>query len=199
MPIGSKCTQVCGGSFGGKSCAKTILVKVYPKGQPQKAIKTYALLDDQSNASLARSDFFDVFQEHGKELPYTLVSCAGQTSTCGRRASGYVVESINGEARLDLPQLIECNEIPNAKEEIPTPQVALHHQHLLDIASYIPPLDRKADILVLIGRDLPEAHHVLDQRIEKKGSRILHMDRSLDLDGWSLEKHAWGKFIVQTK
>ena len=29
--VSSKCTQICGGQFGGKSCAKTIPVHVYPK------------------------------------------------------------------------------------------------------------------------------------------------------------------------
>ena len=40
--ITSKCTQVCGKTFNGKSCAKIILVKVYPNGKPEQAIRTYA-------------------------------------------------------------------------------------------------------------------------------------------------------------
>lgn len=37
----SKCTQLCGHNFNGRSCAKTVLVKVFPKGQPCKAVKVY--------------------------------------------------------------------------------------------------------------------------------------------------------------
>ena len=34
-----------------------------PKGQPDKAIKAYVILDDQSNRSLARSSFFELIPE----------------------------------------------------------------------------------------------------------------------------------------
>jgi hypothetical protein len=35
------CTEICGRNFGGKSCAKTLLVRVFPKGQPQHAKLMY--------------------------------------------------------------------------------------------------------------------------------------------------------------
>ena len=41
--VESKCTEVCGGNFNGKSCAKTILIKVYPDGKPEQYIQTYGL------------------------------------------------------------------------------------------------------------------------------------------------------------
>lgn len=37
----SKCTQLCSHNFNGRSCAKTVLVKIFPKGQPSKAVKAY--------------------------------------------------------------------------------------------------------------------------------------------------------------
>ena len=57
-PVVSRCTQICGDMFEGKPCAKLILVKVYYKEEPQNFTKTYAMLDDQSNRTLAKSDFF---------------------------------------------------------------------------------------------------------------------------------------------
>lgn len=48
-------------------------------------------------------------------------------------------------------------------EEIATPEVTLHHSHLLDITKHIRPLDDNCHILLLIGRDLIEALHVLHQ------------------------------------
>jgi hypothetical protein len=167
-PVASKCTQICGETmqtFHGKSCAKTVLVKIYPKGKPEQSVKTYAILDDQSNVSLARSELFELLDIQSESVPYTLSSCAGLVETSGRRASDLVVESLDGSCKLDLSSLIECNQIPNLREEIPTPEVALYHAHLNDIAQHIQPLDNEADILLLIGRDLTEAHHVLDQRI----------------------------------
>lgn len=61
--------------------------------------------------------------------------------------------------------VLECDQIPDVRYEIPTPDVASHYPHLRDIEPFIPPLNPDAQIMLLIGRDLIEAHHVLDQRI----------------------------------
>ena len=168
--VKATCTKICGKGFSGKSCGKTILVRVYPKDPPDQAMVTYAILDDQSNASLAKPEFFDHFNITGTYLPYTLTSCAGQIQANGRRANGFVIEGLDGHSKLNVPYLTECPDIPDNREEIPTPQVALHHAHLVDIADFIPPIDSRSDMLLLIGRDMPEAHHVLDQRIGPVGS-----------------------------
>ncbi|KAL0172932.1 hypothetical protein M9458_033243, partial [Cirrhinus mrigala] len=53
-----------------------------------------------------------------------------------------------------LPTLIECDNIPDDRSEIPTPQVALHHPHLKVIAGQIPEIDPDAPIMMLLGRDI---------------------------------------------
>jgi len=170
--VDSKCTEICNDSseamyLYGKSCAKTILVNVYPKGKPEEKIRTYAIIDDQSNRSLARSEFFDHFNEKSDTIEYTLASCSGKNTQSGRRATGYVLESIDETVQLDCPCLIECNQIPNSKQEVATPAVARHYRHLQDLEQYIPKYDTDSDTLLLIGRDLIAAHHVLDHRIGK--------------------------------
>ena len=159
----SSCTEVCGEGLHGKSCSKMCLVYVYHKGDPERKKKMYVMLDDQSNLSLARSAFFDTFNIHGTVSPYTLKTCSGTTVTSGRRASDFVIEAANGEVSMALPTLIECNLIPNNREEIPTPEAATHYPHLKAIASKIPPLDPTAEILMLLGRDMIRAHKVRDQ------------------------------------
>lgn len=57
-PVNSTCTKICGEGSPAKSCSKICLVRVYPKGSPEAAVKMYAMLDDQSNRSLVRSEFF---------------------------------------------------------------------------------------------------------------------------------------------
>lgn len=160
----SKCTQVCGNEIGGYSCAKICLVYVYPTGHYDKRLKTYAIMDDQSNKSLARSSFFDIFSVNQSSVPYTLKTCAGVVEVTGRRANNFTVESVDNQFSLPLPTLIECDMLPDNCNEIPTPEAACHHPHLRDIAAEIPPLDPHADILLLLGRDVIQAHKVLDQR-----------------------------------
>lgn len=73
--VTSQCTEVCKGPIGGRSCSKICLVRVFPKGHKDKAINVYAILDDQSNKSLARSTFFEIFNIKGPCSPYSLKTC----------------------------------------------------------------------------------------------------------------------------
>lgn len=57
---------------------------------------------------------------------------------------------------MELPTVTECNNIPDDRSEIPTPDVISHQTHLIC---------SRAQILLLIGQDQPEAHHVGGQRI----------------------------------
>lgn len=166
--VTSACAQICGDGFEGKSCAKVLLVEVHHRDKPGESERMYALLDDQSNRSLARPRFFEKFPGSYPEVEYSLSSCAGIAGMSGRRAEGFVIRSLDGTASFDLPVLTECSQIPNDRDEIPTPRVTTHFPHLRDVS--IPEVDQSSEILLLIGRDLTEAHHVLDQRIGPKGS-----------------------------
>ncbi|XP_057701888.1 uncharacterized protein LOC130921697 isoform X2 [Corythoichthys intestinalis] len=121
------------------------------------------MLDDQSNSSLARSAFFDMFNVQGTIFPYTMRTCAGLSETQGRKADGFVVEDVDGKVSMMLPTITECDQIPDNRDEIPSPEVAAAHPHLRSIASQIPPLDPSADILLLLGRDIIQAHKVRGQ------------------------------------
>ena len=48
--------------WGSHSCSKICLVKAYPAGQKEKDIKMYAVLDEQSNKSLTKTEFFNLFE-----------------------------------------------------------------------------------------------------------------------------------------
>ncbi len=110
-------------------------------------------------------------------------TCSGTVDTIdtsGRRAKDFVVESLDGKVSMMLPTLIECNSIPDNRQEIPTPEAAAYHPHLQAISSQIPPLDPAADILILIGRNLISAHKVRKQR---NGPHNAPYAQLLDL-GW---------------
>lgn len=64
------------------------------------------------------------------------------------------MESLDGATKLSLPMLIECNNILEDRDEIPTPEVTQYHSHLKPIAQSIPPLNPEAEILLLLGRDI---------------------------------------------
>ena len=59
--VSANCMQIGRDEFGGKSCAKNIVVRVYHENDPHKAKTMYAIVDDQSNKTLIKSDFFTIF------------------------------------------------------------------------------------------------------------------------------------------
>lgn len=143
--------------------SKISLVKVYPAGHKEKARKMYAVIDEQSNRSLARSEFFTLFEVKTKSTPYTLKTCSGKALTSGRRAENFSLESMDGKIDIQLPPLIECDSVPDDRSEIPSPEIAQHHPHLLPVADKIPPIDHHAPILLLLGRDIIRVHKVREQ------------------------------------
>ncbi|KAM4012761.1 uncharacterized protein ACNLHF_004514 isoform 1-T3 [Anomaloglossus baeobatrachus] len=157
------CSEVCGEGQTQKCCARICLIKVYPEGHPEKAMKVYAIIDDQSNRSLAGTKFFEAFGINGPSEPYTLNTCSGRIETSGRRAQGFIASPINGKTEIPLPTLVECDQIPSHRNGIPTPEAAFHQPHLRHLASVIPPLDNNAEILLLLGRDNLRVHKVRQQ------------------------------------
>lgn len=178
--ITSRCTEICGKGSSLRSCSKVCLVKVFPKDKPECSVKMYVVLDDQSNCSLARPEFFELFGIKGSLLTYNMRTCAGSTEMIGRKASGFQIQPVNGGLCLDLPPLIECNEIMFNRDEIPTPDVALAHAHLKHLAPLIPDLDPDAQIAVLLGRDIIRVHKV---RQQVNGPHDAPFAQQLDL-GW---------------
>lgn len=67
----------------------------------------YAVLDEQSNKSLAKSEFFHLFNITTTSDPYTLKTCSGVTKGKDRRATNLMIESMDGKIQLPLPSLIE--------------------------------------------------------------------------------------------
>ncbi|VDI77106.1 Hypothetical predicted protein [Mytilus galloprovincialis] len=162
------CTRLCGNMRVGRSCGKTVLVDVFSGTSPEQSIRVYAIIDDQSNRSLATPDLFDRLGLHDSQKQFVLSSCSGSSTMVGRYASGIRICSIDGQSTFDMPEVIECDSIPSNLHEIPTPDVANAHPHLHSIAPYLPALDPSCKVERLIGRDLPEVHHVTKQILGDK-------------------------------
>ena len=77
---------------------------------------------------------------------------------------------VRGHKRHLLPTVTECNAIPDNKDEIPTPDIAKAFPHLRPIADQIPEYQSDAEILLLVGRDVPPLHKVRESRNGKGNS-----------------------------
>lgn len=169
VSVSTRCTKLCGQGFTGRSCAKTVLVNIHLAGKPDEKHQVYVIMDDQSNRTLGHPDLFKILDISDRDMfPYKLISCAGGLDMQGRKATDVIISSLDGSFSLVLPTITECAYIPSSREEIPTPEVKNYFDHLADVE--IPPLNDDASILLLVGRDVPEAHHIIEQRTGPKGT-----------------------------
>ena len=168
--VKSKCTSVCRGKTGGLSCSKIVLVDVFTEDNPEVVCRAYAIIDEQSNASMITPNLADTLEVDAPREKYLLSTCSSARETkYGRRVSGLMIKSLNGTVA-KLPKLIECEHIPQEKDEIPTPSMTKHFPHLYDITNEIPPLDKDANIEILLSRDAPELLKVREFRNGPKGA-----------------------------
>lgn len=166
--VKSACTKLCGDHLLSRSCGKTVLVDVFTNESATTPVRVYAVIDDQSNRSLATPALFDRLGINGTTSNFTLSSCSGSHTMTGRQCD-LQVSSLNGMSTFNICDVIECDSIPNNLLEIPTPDVANAHPHLCRMAKYLPKLDSNAKVELLMGRDVPEVHHVLDQVLGGQG------------------------------
>ena len=163
------CTAICHTRSGGLSCSTIVLLDVFPEKRPDLTHRVYAVIDDQSNASMILPSLADKLGANWPREKFLPSTCGAEKELkYGRRVSGLIAHSIAGEQSM-LPTLVECDHIPCDKSEIPTPVIAREFSHLKEIADQIPPLDQDANIELLIGRDAPELLKVRDFRNGSKG------------------------------
>jgi len=180
--INAKCTTICDHN-GGLSCSKIVLVDVYRTSDPKDKRRVYAVIDDQSNASLVSSELLDEMGVDSPREKYYLSTCSSSSEVkYGRKVSDLTVCSIVEGKEFSLPQLTECDAIPCDKREIPSPQMVKRFPHLESIADEIPALDANANIQLLLGRDAPE---LLKVRAFKNGPRGAPWAQRLNL-GWTV-------------
>lgn len=107
-------------------------------GKKEQTILTYAVLDEQRNTSLAKTEF-ELFGINSVPEPYALKMCSGVIETLGNQARNYVLESMDGNAQ--IPTLIKCDMLPDDKSEIPSLDIARYYKHLKPVVDKIPTLD----------------------------------------------------------
>ena len=155
---------------------------MYAEDRPENAHRVYAIMDDQSNASMISPELADLLDIDSPKQKYFLTTCSGaKEAKYDRRVSGLFVKSMCGRIA-KLPNLFECEHVPQDKSEIPTPTTTKHYPHLEEVSKEIPPLDQEAKIGILIGRDAPE---LLKVRAFKNGPKCAPWAQKLAL-GWTV-------------
>ena len=153
----TKCTRVCGSHQTTKSCAKIVLVWLRHPSVPGREVLTYALLDDQSNAVLVKES---VFERLGIEASPTNIKVSTVLSKdqliASYRVRDLEVSDYHHQNSIRLSTAYTRDDLPADDSDIPTRRAASQWDHLKDIAKHIPE-QRKVEIGLLIGRNVPQA------------------------------------------
>ena len=156
------------------SCSKIALLDVFHPDRPLKKFRFYSIVDEQSNASMISPELTDSLGISETKQKYLLSTCSVSKETrFERRVSGLMITPVRGKP-LELPTLIECDNILKDKSEIPLPEFVKQYTHLRDIADQIAQIDSNAEMQLLIGRNAPELLKVREFRNGLNGTPWLH-------------------------
>ena len=118
--VNAKCTSICKGAPGGLSCSKIVLVDIYREDRPNDVHRFYAIVDDQSNATIISTKLADKLNAEGPKWEYYFLTCGGDKEVgYGRRLTGLIIRSTH-ERTSTLPTLVACDGIPQDEKEIST-------------------------------------------------------------------------------
>ena len=123
-----------------------------------------------------------MFDIHTDSVTNTLSTCCGTVTLAGRCASNFTIETVMEGEPIQIHSMIECDDIPNCRNEIPTPDVVSAPPIQQTWLSNYLIWGEVAQILLLIWRDHPEIHHVLTQRTGPYGAPFA---QKLSL-GWTI-------------
>ena len=109
------------------------------------------IIDDQSNATLAKPELLGAFGIVGEAITYKMHSCAGGKYSTGRSTNLLCVNSFDGKVSIKLPLVRECKHILDNNSKIPVPEIAQAYAHLTPIVNQIDPVEPSVPIALLVG------------------------------------------------
>ena len=147
------CAKVCG-SEQDINCSKVLLVDINGKDHPEKKLRCYCIIDEQSSSSFIDPKVVDFLNLDYEEVDYELTTLNGlRTSTHGRLVKGLYVEGVREKGGIHLPPLFTNDFIPDSSGEVATPDMVKAHKHIAYLAGKFSPRDPRSEVLLLIGRD----------------------------------------------
>jgi hypothetical protein len=133
-------------------CAQTV-VPVIVSADGEFSVKTYAFLDNGSNAVFCSKQLMKQLQVKGKKTKLQIQTLNNETVSESAVLCGLSITDLNGNNRLELPRVYMQDTIPVAKEDVPTQKDISQWNYLKPVQ--ISNID--AEVGLLIGRNVPKA------------------------------------------
>ena len=111
--VSTNCTALCGDGLPPRLCSKIVPVVISSRLRPGKVFETLAIIDEQSNTTLAHPDIFDELHADSKRVDYTLKTLGELPVNKTGRVTDLVV---HGSFSSQLFNLIRGNGMRNYPE-----------------------------------------------------------------------------------
>ena len=119
---------------------------------PSVSLKCYAIVDDHSNCTLIDNKVVSALNLDSTDHSYKLKTCSTLETDCiGQKVSGLMVRGVANDSWMPLPDALTNDCIPDARDEVGTPDMLAHHADVSHLATHFPPRDDNAEVLLLIG------------------------------------------------
>ncbi len=130
---------------------------VYAKApNSMKRIKTYAILDEESNSSYIHPKLIKMLGAQGEDIEYSVAHVGGTTKNIkGRAISGLTIKGYGQKKVFKLPRLLEISYIPDSRDEVATKSDVLKIPSVAHYADKFNKLNEDAEVLLLLGRNNP--------------------------------------------
>ena len=126
-------------------------VKIHHKDNPGKMIKTYAVLDNQSNGCFISKSLANQLRTERQPANLKLTTMSNQDIIKSDVVHGLVIRGEKESTELMLPATYTRNSIPIDKALIPKPETVERWPHLQKISQELNPYEPAVGIGMLIG------------------------------------------------
>lgn len=144
------------------NCSNTTTSMILPvwihhKNDPDRRVKAYAVLDDQSDTCFVTDDVINKLGVTGPFIKLELGTMHAIEKIDTQRIDGLIVSRFDGKVDIPLPKTYTRANIPGQRGQIPRPETARKYEHLEKIAEEIPTYEEHLSIGLLIGNNCVRA------------------------------------------
>lgn len=132
-------------------------VWIHHMNDPDRQVKAYAMLDDQSDTCFVTDDVKNKLGVTGPSIQLELGTMHAIEKIDTQRIDDLVVSRFDGKVDIPLPKAYTRTHIPGQRGQIPRPETARKYEHLENIADEIPPYEEHLSIGLLIGNNCVRA------------------------------------------
>ena len=137
--------------------APIVPVKIFHRDQPNEAVITYALLDNQSNACFITDSLAHQFNTKRESVKLNLTTMADKKIVSSEIVHNLMIKGVNEEKEIELPGSYTRDCIPVERDIIPKSETLQQWPHLQEVANKLHPYNDSGEVGLLIGLNCPAA------------------------------------------